>query len=56
MGITNQKTIMDKHIKKKKPSQHNTKDSQQITRENNKIRKERKKTQSNNLKLLRKWQ
>ena len=41
-GNTNQKTIMDTHIKKKKQSKHNTKDSQQITREDNKRRRKEK--------------
>ena len=55
-GTTNQKTIMDTHIKKKKQSKHNTKDGQQITKEDNKRgRKGRTKTQNNNPKL-RKWQ
>ena len=44
MVITNQKSIIDIHTKKKKESKHNYKDSHQITREENKRRKKEKKT------------
>ena len=42
MAITNQKSVIDIHTKKKKESKHNTKNSYQIIREENKRGKEEK--------------
>ena len=39
MVTTNQKSVIDKHTKKRKEFKHNTKDSHQITREESKRRK-----------------
>ena len=52
MGTTNQKSTIDKHTKKKKQSEHNTKDSHQITR--GQKRKGRKKTYKNKAKTINK--
>ena len=51
MGTTNQKTIMDTHIKKKKQAKHNIK---MLSKSQEKKTKEegKKKTQDNNLKKL----
>ena len=37
---TNQKSIIDTHMKMRNESKHNTKDTHQVTREENKRRKE----------------
>ena len=44
MVTTNQKYILDTHVKKTKESKHNTKDSHQITMEKSKRRMEQKRT------------
>ena len=47
MVTTNQKYIVDTHVKKTKESKYNTKDSHQITMEKSKIRMEQKRTTKN---------
>ena len=54
MVTTNQKYILDTHVKKTKESKHNTKDSHQITMEKSKRRMEQKRTTKNSKTI--KWQ
>ena len=56
MVTTNQKSVVDKHTKKRKEFKHNTKDSHQIRREGSKRRKEQKSTIKTTPKQLTKWQ
>ena len=56
MIVTNQKSTIDTHAKKKKESKHNTKFNHQITREENKRGREEKRPTKTNPKQLRKYQ
>ena len=56
MGITNQKTTIDTHIKKKKQTKYYTKDRHQVIREENRRGREEKRAKITNPKQLRKWQ